>query len=384
MKTLWKKTRIVVLACLIILLALPTQSLAADGPSVSFNQVSGQTGDVVEIPVKLNNPKDLIAYGLELNFDKAAIELKGVKDTYGSKDENSCANGQTGCIWYSYQNENGMVRVAWADPTAGDHPLNKSVVLFTLQFSIKNAKLLNENTLYIPGGNKEALTFVDITNKELPVKVETGIASSNANLLGLTASEGQLSFSKDTLKYSLSVKHSVQSISFIATAEDLFAKIKINGKSVVSGTASAQLALKVGTNEFQIEVTAEDGSKKVYVVTVTRSTEEPSTGDGDEGSEGDNPDEDTTPVDGTNPDDDKNPPGDDSNPEDPKDGTNPDSDEIDTTDPDNGDEDQKGELPRTGDDSYIDMYLNIGIFVLTGLLVFMWMKMRRRRKGMEH
>jgi hypothetical protein len=384
MKTLWKKTRIVVLTCLIILLALPLQSFAADGPSVSFKQVSGQTGDVVEIPVKLNYPKDLIAYGLELNFDKAAIELAGVKDTYGSKDENSCANGQTGCIWYSYQNENGMVRVAWADPTAGDHPLNKSVVLFTLQFSIKNAKLLNENTLFIPGGNKEALTFVDISNKELPVKVEKGIASSNANLSGLTASEGKLAFSKDTLKYALTVKHAVQSISFIATTEDLLAKIKMNGKSVLSGTASAQLALKVGTNEFQIEVTAEDGAKKVYVVTVTRGAEEPTTGGGDEGSDGDQPDENTTPVDGANPDD-KNPPGDDSNPKDPKDeGTNPDSDEIDTTVPDNGDEDPKGDLPRTGDDSYIDTYLNIGIFLLSGLFVFMWIKTKRRRKGIEH
>jgi hypothetical protein len=55
----------------------------------------------------------------------------------------------------------------------------------------------------------------------------------------------------------------------------------------------------------------------------------------------------------------------------------------DTTEPGVKDEDtNKGELPRTGDDSYIDTYLNIGISVLAALL-FVLLVVKKKRKVQE-
>jgi hypothetical protein len=374
---IWKKLRVVIFASFIALLTLPIQSMAAEGPTISFGRISGQVGEVVEVPVKMSNPNGIVAYGVELNFDQNALEIVGVKDTYGSTNEATCADGESGCVWYSYQNADGMIRVAWADPSAGDHPINKDVMLFTVQFKIKNASLLTDKSLFIQVGDKEALSFTDVTNNPLPVIVEQGTLSNNAWLKGLIVSEGQLNFSKNILKYSISVKNTVDAISFVPTVEDKLSMITINGDKVLSGSVSADLSLKVGVNPFLIEVTAEDGTKIIYEVTVTRDSTVTAPGnDGDN----QNPDE-PTPGDGTNPSDDTPAPEDNSNPTNPGDDAVPGKDGDDTTEPGTGDDDNnEGELPRTGDDSYIDTYLNIGISVLAAVLLSMWIVLKRRKE----
>lgn len=379
MNNIWKKMRGIFLACLIALLTFPLQSMAADEPTITFGRISGQIGEVVEIPVKMSNPNGIVTYGVELNYDQNALEIVGVKDTHGSTNEASCADDEKGCIWYNYKNADGMIRVAWADPSAGDHSINKNVVLFTVQFKIKNASLLNEKSIYIQAGDKEALSFTDKSNSPLSVNVQQGVLSSNAYLSAFTASNGQLSFSKENLKYSISVKNSVDEISFVATAEDKLSRVKINGEEVESGTVSADFSLKVGANPFMIEVIAEDGTKIIYEVTVTRSTSVTAPGN----EEDQNPDE-TKPGDGTNPSD--GTPGTEveSDPTIPGDDSVHDEDGDDITDPVTGEDDNnEGELPQTGDDSYIDTYLNIGISILASILLSMWIVIKIR-KGQEN
>lgn len=380
MTTIGKKMRVVVLVCLLVLLAVPVTSKAAEGTTITFGQVSGKTGEVVEVPVKLLHPMDLVAYGVELHFDQKALEIVGVKDTYGSGSEAGCEKSDKGCIWYSYKNADGMIRVAWADSSAGDHAINKDVVLFRVQFLIKDGKRLNDKSLSIQAGNKEAFSFTGGANNELPVAVETGILSNNAHLAGLKTSAGNLNFGRETLKYALSVKNSVEALTFVATGEDELATITINGKKVVSGKASWDLPLKVGANIFAIEVTAEDGTKLVYEVVVTRSAAGTIPGDqnhgggapgngsgsGDDGNSGDGATgNDSDQINSGNGGDDAVPGSDDK-------AENGGGDEA-----SNG-----GKLPRTGDDSYIDTFLNIGIAVLAAAFVSMWL-VYKRRKGQE-
>jgi hypothetical protein len=376
MTKIWKKMRIVILACLIAIVTLPIPSFAADGTTITFGKVSGKVGEIIEVPIKMSNPNGIVTYGVELNFDQKAIEVVGVIDTYGSTNEAVCADGGNGCVWYNYQNADGMLRVAWADPSAGDHPINKDVVLFTVQFKIKNASLLNEKSLSIQVGDKEALSFTDVTNHPVAVTVEQGVLSNNAWLKGLIVNEGEINFSKDIVKYSIFVKNSVETIRFTPTADDRLSTITINGKEIISGAISANLSLKVGANPFLIEVTAEDGTKRVYEVIVTRNPVQTTPGTGGDDT---NPSQPVPGDDHNTPGDDGTEPGDVVSPDD----STPGEEGNDTTEPGVNDEDtNKGELPRTGDDSYIDTYLNIGISVLAAIL-FALLVVKKKRKVQE-
>lgn len=96
--------------------------------------------------------------------------------------------------------------------------------------------------------------------------------SSNANLSGITLSDGTLSFDAATTSYSVSVGNAVSSITVNATAEDSKASVSITPSSPVSLTAGSATVIT-------ISVTAEDGTLKTYTVSVTRQS---SQGGGDD------------------------------------------------------------------------------------------------------
>ncbi|MBN1891292.1 MAG: cadherin-like beta sandwich domain-containing protein [Clostridiales bacterium] len=89
--------------------------------------------------------------------------------------------------------------------------------------------------------------------------------SSNANLSSLRVSPGSFSpsFSSTRTSYSMSVGEDVSKITVNAAPEDSKASVSLNG---------VQNNIKPGTNRIKITVTAEDGSSKVYTITVTRAS----------------------------------------------------------------------------------------------------------------
>ncbi|WP_226670445.1 cohesin domain-containing protein [Metabacillus litoralis] len=280
MKTKLKLIGQSILALLIILNMLPIQPIAASEQTdavLSIGNISGEVGQVVEVPVHLNtSKKDIAAYGMELNYDKESLEVIGVKDIYGSLADN-CSKNDTGCFWFDFSNNKGHLRTAWADTSAGDYPLDQNKKLFTIQFKIKEVKEFGEKAITIPTENKEALSFTDSSNRQLTVNVEQGKLtinkSSNAQLKSLLISDGSLkpSFTSDVTKYSTTVDQTVKNISFVPTTESAKATVSINGKTVKNGTLSSAYPLSVGANEFEISITAEDGSTKKYKSIVTRN-----------------------------------------------------------------------------------------------------------------
>jgi len=97
--------------------------------------------------------------------------------------------------------------------------------------------------------------------------------SSNANLIGLSISHGQLNpaFSGDRLAYQVSVDYEVSELSVTATVEP-GAVIRVNGQGALSGQPSQSVPLNVGTNTVMIEVTAQDGiTTKTYTIEVIRA-----------------------------------------------------------------------------------------------------------------
>ncbi|MEQ1748926.1 MAG: choice-of-anchor D domain-containing protein [Prosthecobacter sp.] len=103
----------------------------------------------------------------------------------------------------------------------------------------------------------------------------TGL-SSNADLSALVPNAGNLTptFAAGTTAYTASVSFGTTSLTVTPTKADANAtiQVRVNGgsyASVTSGTASASLAMNVGSNTIDTRVTAQDGTTtKTYTVTV--------------------------------------------------------------------------------------------------------------------
>jgi len=114
-----------------------------------------------------------------------------------------------------------------------------------------------------------------ITTKTYTVTV-TRAASSNTYLSNLKINGGSIplspAFNYATGAYTASVPNATTSIKVTPLTADVNATVKINGTLVKSGTASAALPLKVGSNTVNAIVTAQNGtSARLYAITVTRA-----------------------------------------------------------------------------------------------------------------
>jgi hypothetical protein len=97
--------------------------------------------------------------------------------------------------------------------------------------------------------------------------------SNLATLSSLSVSQGTLSpsFSSGNLAYTHTVANNISSITVTPISLDSTASIKVNGVSVVSGSASQSISLLVGSNSIMTVVTAQDGITTVtYTLDVMR------------------------------------------------------------------------------------------------------------------
>ena len=125
------------------------------------------------------------------------------------------------------------------------------------------------------GGYSDTITFSDGTGST-GRSVNLTVYSTNANLSALTLSTGALSpaFSSATAGYTANAAKSAHSITVTPTIAEPNATVKVNGTTVTPGSASAPIALAIGSgNVLTITVTAQDGvTTKAYTVTVTRAS----------------------------------------------------------------------------------------------------------------
>ncbi len=97
--------------------------------------------------------------------------------------------------------------------------------------------------------------------------------SSTANTLSMLILRDETmypGFDPSKLAYKASVPPKQKSIMVTATTTSDVARIKINGVIVKSGVESKAIALASGENLIEVVVTAGNGKKKTYVITVTR------------------------------------------------------------------------------------------------------------------
>ncbi|MEI7911860.1 MAG: cadherin-like beta sandwich domain-containing protein [Verrucomicrobiota bacterium] len=98
--------------------------------------------------------------------------------------------------------------------------------------------------------------------------------SSNATLASLSVSGGTLgpAFNPGVTAYVVGSAGVVQSVRVTPVTSDANASVKVNGASVLSGTASAAIPLVAGNNTLAIVATAQDGTTRSYSVTIDNSS----------------------------------------------------------------------------------------------------------------
>ncbi|MBX3303646.1 MAG: cadherin-like beta sandwich domain-containing protein [Nitrospira sp.] len=105
------------------------------------------------------------------------------------------------------------------------------------------------------------------------VTVSRGVSNNN-NLQGLTISQGTLSpaFRASTTDYTVEVASSVASVGVTPRLQDSDASMTVNGQTTSSGqTRTIQLGTPNSTTPIIIIVTAQNGTQKVYTLTVIRA-----------------------------------------------------------------------------------------------------------------
>jgi Cadherin-like beta sandwich domain/Calx-beta domain len=109
---------------------------------------------------------------------------------------------------------------------------------------------------------------------------------ASADLANLVISAGALTptFSPGITSYTVSLAHTVTTISFTPTEVDTNSVIRINGGVISSGSTSPPLQLVPGDNIFTITVTPESLPVKTYAVTVNRAPLPPVINTNDSGS----------------------------------------------------------------------------------------------------
>ena len=118
----------------------------------------------------------------------------------------------------------------------------------------------------------------DLSNNPFTFAIQgTGTPSTNANLLDLTLSVGTLNptFDGSNQPYSTYISDTNTSITVTPTTVNAGATVKVNGTTVVSGTASSPLPISPGPNPVNVVVTAQSGATKAYMITVNAVPQAP-------------------------------------------------------------------------------------------------------------
>lgn len=145
----------------------------------------------------------------------------------------------------------------------------KTIVLGKLNVIIpKNASLNTVYTVSVNNISASDMNYNDIsvstakdTIKVVARKESDIKKSNNANLKKIIINGEALVVSSDKTDYALNVKNNIQKITISYELEDLKSIVKIEG----------DLNLKLGENSFKLVVTAEDGTKKTYNISVNRA-----------------------------------------------------------------------------------------------------------------
>ncbi len=248
MKKFIKTISAVTLSLILILSCFMISASAAATTSVAFSVNTPKVGDSVTVTVRLNAGEAIYSVDGSVTYNPAVLQyVSGA----------SSASGST---------------LRFVDSFAGEQSISYNLIFKTIaegasdvSFSMQYVGASLTKTSATGASAKLTVKNPAPVSSAPPVSSEY-VKSNNANLSSLSVSGAALSpaFSKNVTEYTATVENSVASVTISAG--------KSNNKATVSGTGD--VALQVGDNPFAITVTAEDGTKKTYNITIRRATVE--------------------------------------------------------------------------------------------------------------
>jgi hypothetical protein len=202
-----------------------------------------------QVKIDLNNVNDNSPIAKDSAF---SIDEKAENGTVIGSVTASDADGDEIQFSIAAGNDNGIFTV---NKKTGEITLAKAVLLDAA------AKGVHDLTIIASDGERA----VEIT-------VSVQVLSSDVTLSQITSNKGNLhpDFKPGTTQYAMTVGDSVDAIRLTPTTTNSKAIVEINGKLAKSGSESEAISLDVGENIITIEVTAENGQKATYTITVTR------------------------------------------------------------------------------------------------------------------
>lgn len=229
---------LIVLMGVLIMSSLITAAKYNITANVTANKASLSVGETVNVTVAIASTEQTGGFHVQyhLNYDHAILKLKKVIGDGGNLTDdtyiNDAGQGQeTSLVTYEFE------ALKITDGTS-------------VSISAEIIELVNEE-----------LTINETTGTK-QVTISIGEKSNNAFLNGIALSAGSLNpaFSPEVLSYEITVPNSVAELALTPQTADPKAAVSISGTN----------ALKVGVNKRDITVVAEDGTQKVYHITITR------------------------------------------------------------------------------------------------------------------
>ena len=213
---------------------------ASFNTTISGNKTIGEKGTIT-LTVGVSKATNLYGFSAPITYDKTKLQLtdstglNGFGVAVGTKIVVDASSGVT-----------GSKNVA----TLKFKALDGFKVGESVKVSIGNAEGSDGETVMSGAGSSITITMEKAK-------------SSNNNLKSLSLSTGTINFKPGTTSYSVTVDNSVSNITITAEVDDALAKV----------TGDGQKSLKLYANEFNVVVTAENGSKKTYTIKVNRKDE---------------------------------------------------------------------------------------------------------------
>ena len=237
------KSICIILTTVFMLINIKTVYAAS---SISFSSSSPKVGESLRVTVSVPNVNTVDL--------KATVSGCGTNGTIQIVDGSMTGNPKTfsGSVTVT-PTSTGIITVAISD--SSNAVLNGSYVSVGGSRKITVSNKQSSSNSSSSSSNNSTSSSNTTTTQEPEVK-----KSSEKNLSSLSVSEGTLSpkFSSGTTTYKVDLTSETESLTISAKAKD--------SKAKVSGTGKKEL--KIGENNFTVTVTAEDGSKKTYTISV--------------------------------------------------------------------------------------------------------------------
>ena len=226
-------------------LMLPVTVSAASASASLTGPGTVRAGDTITLSFNLNGSGIFGASGT-LSYDSSQVTLAGTSQKIGSP-------------WAVEFNGNNFV----AYDNNLSNPINSSKTLFTVTFKVNSvAAGTNIKISYTGVTASDGSADASVGTVTYSTTVAAPLATDN-NLASLTVSNATISpaFSAGTTNYTASVPFEISELNVSATAADGKAKVSINSPTLTPN----------GTTKVTVTVTAENGAKKTYTISVKRA-----------------------------------------------------------------------------------------------------------------